>query len=343
MSDAIAEFAQRLEVQKPNKVKKDDTNGQIKLEACLNSSEYALEKKIDGCHYKMIANRFFSLDNVEKTLNYPHLVAFFKELKMINLILDGEINYPGKTSQYCVSVTGASPDNALAFQKQNGYIHYTIFDILRLPDTTWLSDYTYIERRKILETFYSRYIEDTPMEQYIHLSEVVYEDKRHVLDIWLAEGEEGGVIKRLDGIYHHGSKKKWEWMKIKQNDTTDLIIMGFEPPKKLYTGNNVADWPYWVQDNDSGDQIPVTKYYYNDWIGNVILGAYDEMGNLRQVCAASGMTEDVRIQMTADPDAWIGKVAMIEYMELTSAGLPRHPSYVGIHPDKPAKQCIWEF
>lgn len=337
----VAEFATRVGIMKPNSVKKDDEKAKAKLDKLLDSPEYVLEDKIDGCHYKLIAGRFFSKDNVEKTDNFPHLRDFFQSLKMHNLILDGEINYPGKTSQYCTHVTGPLPGGAKSFQEKNGYIHFTIFDILRTPKGNWTLLNTYKERRKLLEYFYNTFIKDTEMAQYIHLTSVVHTGKREFLQNLLDAGLEGGVLKRLDSQYMMGKKPMWQWMKIKQQDDADLVIIGFEPPKKVYTGKDVNNWPYWEED-EQGDQIPVTKFHHMGWIGSIVFGAYVN-GVMTRICTASGFPESVRKDMTENPDKYLNKVARVDYMELTSDGYPRHPVFKNMHEDKQPEECEWEF
>ncbi|MNP10552.1 ATP-dependent DNA ligase [compost metagenome] len=162
------------------------------------------------------------------------------------------------------------------------------------------------------------------------------ENKQQYLDNLLDTGAEGGVLKRLDSIYYMGKKPMWQWMKVKQNDTTDLVIIGFEPPKKEYTGKNVEGWKYWK------DDIPVTENYYRGWIGSVVFGAYVD-GKMTQICTASGMDQSIRQQMSEQPDLFMNKVARVEFMELTEAGYPRHPAYKGLHEDKQPHECTWTF
>lgn len=334
------DFVQRIGVMKPNHVKKDDKNALARLDKLLDDPNYALEEKIDGCHYKMIGYRFFSTDNVEKTDNFPHLRDFFKKLGMHNLILDGEIHYPGKTSQYATHVTGSLPSGARAFQEQNGYIHYTIFDMLRTPKANWLIRNTYLERRKLLRYFYDTFIKGTKMEEYIHLVPMVLDNKREFITQILDAGLEGGVLKRLDSQYHMGKRPMWQWMKIKQEDDADLVIMGFEPAKMHYEGKNLESWPYWKEVN--GVSIPVTKPYYFGWIGSVVLGAYVN-GTLTKICSASGMSESIREDMTNNPQKYLGKVARVTFMEKTTDGYPRHPIFKNLHETKQPQECVWEF
>lgn len=338
--DVMASLARQIGVMKPGKVKQGDTKAEKRLDLMMESDEYALEDKIDGCHYKMVGYRFFSTDNVEKTNNFPHLRDFFEKLGMYNLVLDGEIHYPGKTSQYATHVTGPSPANAKIFQEQNGYIHFTIFDLLRTPKSRWTIRNTYKERRKLLEYFYNTFVKDTPMSEFIHLVPMVVHNKKQYVEQLLASGAEGGVLKRFDSVYVMGKKPMWQWMKIKQSDDEDLVIMGFTPATVLYKGKDAANWPYWAEVN--GEQVPVSKGHYNGWIGSVVLGAYVD-GVLTKICTASGMSDEVCAHMTENQDLYVGKVARIEFMEKTDDGYPRHPVYKNLHETKTAEECTWEF
>lgn len=340
MVQDISSFVRNVGVMKPASVQKGNINALAKLDSLLDSVDYAMEEKLDGCHYKMIACRFFSKDNKEKTDNFGHLRDFFMQFGAVNLILDGEIHYPNKTSQFAVRVTGALPETAEKFQLTNGYIHYTIFDMMRTPKGTWIINQPYKERRKILEAFYEQCIKGTWIEPYVHLSEVRHEHKRAYLDELLSAGKEGGVLKHLNSKYIMGKKPMWQWMKMKQNDSADLVVMGFDPPKKEYSGTSFDSWPYW--EDNAGIRIPVTKPYHMGWIGAIKLGAYVD-GQLQQICTVSGMKEEERQHMSDNKDRYLGKVVRIDFMERTEAGFPRHPVFVNLHEDKTPEECTWVF
>lgn len=336
----VYDLVAKLQIMKPNKIKDDNLKQKLKLDEILKSPDYAAEEKIDGIHTIQCASLLFSKDHVERTDNYPHIRDFFISLGMPNLILDGEINYPGRTSQYCTRVSGSDPSNAVQFQKDNGFIHYTLFDILRTPKGTWLIKEPYSTRRKILEHFYNTYVKGSKIEPYMHITAMTIENKEQFKDAILARGGEGIVLKRLSSFYIMGKRPMWEWMKIKQSDETDLIITGFEPPTKEYSGTDFDNWPYWEGEGDT--MMPVSKPYYFRWVGAIVLGAYVD-GVLTRICTSSGMDEATRKAMSEEPDSYIGKVAMVEFMEKTDAGYPRHPSFVGLHPDKTPEECIWEL
>lgn len=339
-AELIASLARHVGIMKPGKVDKDHANNVAKLDKLLDANDWGMEEKIDGCRYEMFGYRFYSSDGVEKTDNFPHLRDFFRKLAMYNLILDGELHYPGKTSQYATHATGGLPSSAKAFQDLNGYIHYTIFDILRTPKANWTIKNTYKERRKLLVYFYETHVKGTPMEEYIHLVPMVVDNKRQFLQELLDEGFEGGVLKKLDSLYVMGKKPMWQWMKIKQSDETDLVIIDYKDSKREYSGKNIDSWPYWQEIN--GVEIPVTENFYRGWIGSVCLGAYVD-GELIHICDASGMNQAMREELSNNKQKYIGKVARVTFMEKTTDGFPRHPNFKNLHETKTAKECTWEF
>jgi ATP-dependent DNA ligase len=146
---------------KPSKVNMDNPSHLRKLDEILEDPNYIAEEKMDGCHYLAIKGRFFSTHietsdgvptgfPVEKTENFQHLSDRLAEFGS-KLILDGEIYIPGGTSQDATSITGSSPDEAIRKQKEYGFIHYRVFDILRDTDGQWLINKPWHERRRIME------------------------------------------------------------------------------------------------------------------------------------------------------------------------------------------------
>ena len=340
MENEFLNFVSKIGAMKPATV--DDTNAKQvdKLQKLLMSDEYDAEEKIDGCHYLTFGCRLFSTEGCEKTDNYPHIRDFFMHMNMPNIILDGEINYPGKTSQYVTRVTGAGSDMACAFQEDNGYVHYTMWDILRTPKGTWLLDKTYRERRAILEQFYDRFIKGSSLEQYIHLTERRTSGKKEFYEEIIASGREGVVLKKVDSFYIMGKKPMWQWMKLKQKDEADFFVTGFEPAKVEYTGKNIADWPYWNEIN--GVLRPVTKNHYMGWIGSLELSAYVD-GEPTVVCTCSGITEELRATISQNKAAFLNKVVKVTFMEKTEAGYPRHPRFEQFHESKLPRECTWEL
>lgn len=101
-------------------------------------------------------------------------------------------------------------------------------------------------------------------------------------------GGEGVILKPKNGRYFH--KRGKEYMKVKKFLTREVLITGFIPPTREYTGGYPKDrWLYWVDEDDvrvdtlftanrSAKELkaegftPVTKFYYFDQIGTVEYG-----------------------------------------------------------------------
>lgn len=342
-----------LKVMKPNKFDLDNPKHKQRLEEMLDDTfEWGAEEKIDGCHYTSINGRFFSTRissgkeiPVEKTANFPHITNIINALNMPNLILDGEITIPGKTSQYVTRVTGASPDTAVAFQRDNDdWVQYKIFDILRMPNGQWLNNIPYYRRRKLLEQLLNEYLRS----DYITMTTMKVEGKREFLNHIYDYGGEGIVLKKLNGLYVFDKTPMWNQMKVKKEDEADVVVMDFLPPNEHYTGKKFETHPYWM--NAAGEKTsspvddsfyPVTKYYYYGWIGSVVIGQYKD-GILVKRGSSSGMDEETRKDMTFNPEKYIGRVAKIKYMEKTEDDNYRHPKWIGIHADKNPKECIYK-
>lgn len=337
----LLEFTSHFQVMKPAHIDEENQNHLVRMESILASPKYAAEEKIDGCHYLCYGGYFVSTENVDKTANYPHLVNFFQYLHMDNLILDGEINYPGKTSQFCTRVTGCDySSEAIKFQQSNGYIHYTFWDILRTPKGTWLFKETYQQRRLLLESFYNKYVKGSSMEAYIHITERRLDNKKEFFEELIAAGREGCVLKELNSFYIMGKKPMWQWMKLKQQDEADLVLTGYKEPKTDYSGKNIEKWPYWKEID--GILQPVTKDFYMGWIGALELSAYVN-GTLTFICYCSGLNESQKEMIRVNPQLFIGKVCKITFMEKTEANIPRHPRFNMFHESKTATECTWEL
>lgn len=105
----------------------------------------------------------------------------------------------------------------------------------------------------------------------------------------VATGGEGVMLKDLGGKYLH--KRGREYQKVKKFITRDVIIMGFTEPTKEYKGKfpDPKNWRYWesyegdLYDTSKPEHLkivqeyldecrPVSKYFFEDWVGNVIFG-----------------------------------------------------------------------
>jgi ATP-dependent DNA ligase len=348
-----------------------------KMDEIWESDEYVAEEKLDGSRYLCIGGRFFSrrksvVDGipVEKTENVLHLSGIFQGYD--KLILDGEVYLPGGKSNEVTSIMGSYPERALQLQQERGFLCYVVYDILRDIEGNWLLDLPWKERRKKLEETYNRILNDmgglkSSAKNFFKLTYPVYENKREFYRMVVSLGGEGVMLKNINGKYVPDKKPRWNWIKVKTEITSDVIITGFKPAKKEYEGKELDTWNYWEKDGvlftaseilsglsdvekefayESYEYFkklgyePVTKYYFYGWIGSVEFAQFNDKGDLVNVGFCSGISEELRKDMTENPDKYVGQVMEISAMERTKDGYFRHPQYLRMRPDKNPNECI---
>lgn len=327
---------------KPSKPNKDNPAHTAKLDAALDGTDYIAEVKWDGCRYLYIDGRFFSTHiqvfggestgrPVEKTEQLQPVVRELAAQNWGKLILDGEIVVLGGKAQDVVSVLGCEVTEAIRRQRSIK-LHYMVFDVLRTREGTSMLGMPWEGRRAYLNSITKEIESDL-----VHIVKVVETNKRAFLDAELTAGREGIVLKSRRGLYMPGKRPAWNWVKVKAELDDDVVIMGFEPSTREYTGKDIDNWPYW----ENGD--PVTKLYYNRWIGAVVFGKYNSSGRLVRLGTCSGMDETQRAIFSRGPlEAFVGQVMKITAMEVTRDGAYRHPRFIMMHPDKNGHECILE-
>lgn len=221
-------------------------------------------------------------------------------------------------------------------------------------------------------------------DTYPHLYECWSKKKpltpRAYYELIVSTGGEGLIVKPKSGKYLH--KRGWEYSKIKKFLTRELIVLGFDEPTKEYTGKDVRKWGFWVekstdkrvQGNFYGDKKyePVTKFYYYNQVGNLLLGvlitneefskipknkrgacanpsyyglsdSYDVDYVVMEVCECAGFDDETREYFTRNREKMVGTVVEVKANELfRDSGKMRHPRYMRQRFDKAPEQCTWE-
>lgn len=340
-----------------------------------SSGEYFGQIKKDGFWYQFnrtanhsyLFSRNESRDTgllTEKIGNVPHIKKALEVLPKDTIII-GEIYVPGGTSKDTTRIMGCLPATAIKRQKEEGLIHYYIHDIIAFNGVSMLSMPAmkrYEVLVKVVDTF--KLLENDFIELAMAYSDNLFER----IGTALENGEEGMVLKHKTAPYTPGKKPAWSAIKCKQVDYADVVCMGFEDATKEYDGKELDTWQYWEIEQESslgkGDwkryklvngvqecikspmfrTIPVTKPYYYGWKTSIIIGAYNEKGELKKIgTVSSGLTDDMKKKITENPDEYIGEVLMVQCMQKDNdAQTLRHPIFKGFRVDKNAKECTLE-
>lgn len=327
-------------------------------EVCSNG-EYFLEEKIDGAWYQFVKTDNFSYlfgRTVSKTTgiltekggNVPHIVDAFSCLPAGTIII-GEIYVPGGTSKDVTHIMGCLSAEAIRRQQKEGNIHYYCHDILAYDGVSLVNEGAET-RYRILQAIWNLHSLDS--YDFLRLAEKIEENLEAEVSRILKAGGEGAVLKKRNAPYTPGKRPAWDTIKCKQMDSIDLVITRTIEPTREYTGKDIETWPYWeTADQSSIDDIchygengweAVTKPYYLGWHTSIGIGAYNDEEKLVELgTVSSGITDEMRRQMTETPENYVGHVCSLDCMSIDRKEKTlRHPVFKCMRDDKNPHECL---
>jgi ATP-dependent DNA ligase len=281
----------------------------------IGSDGCVCETKLDGIRLLAWVTadgvRTFTRSGKEQTGKLPAVEAELARNLPADTWLDGEIvalriRADGSVEHHwggAQSVMGSNVDRAA---RGSGALTYSVFDVMSIGGTDARS-LPLSSRRNLLEQAFAQ----GDYEAVVLTPQMEATDENVAAVIAL--GFEGCMIKRLSSPYLSG-KRCSAWLKIKATDTVDAVVMGYQPGEGKYHGQ----------------------------LGALLLGQYDASGVLVQIAKASGMTDAVRAEMSADPERFIGSVVEFAFMGKMPTGGYRHPQFKRLRDpaDKPAAECV---
>lgn len=309
---------------------------QAKLDQLWKSEEWVAQEKFDGTRFALLNGGFKSRrvsvktnELVDRTGNVPHLV---RELTGVlgtldGTILDGEVVHPRGFGN-CRSAMGSGVERAIQWQKKNGKVVYKIFDVVMLKGRkTWKLPYS--ERHSIL-----RELIDNNQSDYLKIPRLYRgeKDKREIYAKIIERGGEGIILKDLNAIYEFGRSRSW--IKVKKTETYDVIITGYEEANRWYAepGETGADGKLYPDGRE-------TKFYKKGWIGAIKFSWYKD-GELVEAGQCSGVSDEVREEISNSRKAFLGKVIEVTCQEHLKTGGLRHPQFLRFRDDKNPRECV---
>lgn len=281
----------------------------------FDGKKWLFEIKWDG--YRAIADKkkkniqLYSRNGILFS-DYPLLN---KELGTIkdDFIMDGEIvvlDEQGHPSFQLLQQYKEDPDHPLVFY---------VFDLLFLNEKD-LKEKNILERKKILVKLLSTYNGSV-----IRFSDHIIGRGKDFFEKVKEMGLEGIIAKKIGSRYIEHFRSK-EWLKIKNVQTEEAIIIGYTHPQ----GSRSAFGALVLANLKGG------KLYY---IGHVGTGFTDrsltDIKRTLDYYKTERSPLPAKIKLNA-PVTWLKPVLIctVKFSERTKSGLLRHPVFLGLRPDK---------
>lgn len=293
----------------------------------VEGDDWAYEIKWDGYRALAYVNKSKVAIRSRNDLSFDEKFYPIRDaLKKLDMkaVLDGEIVVTNKEG---VSNFGSLQNWR---SEADGELLFYVFDVLWL-DGYSLTHLTYMERRERLEAI-------LPEHPQIRLSNIFETSAGEFLEAAKEIGLEGIMAKKKDSLYYPGQRSK-EWLKIKTSRRHEVVIGGF-------TNNEGSDKTF------SALLVGVYEKGKLIYTGKVGTGFSDKQQ--REMMKQFKPLITTKIPFDDEPDVnkpsrfrpnpphakatWLKPklVCEVNYTEMTSDGVMRHPAFVGMRDDKKA-------
>ncbi|MCP5348621.1 MAG: ATP-dependent DNA ligase [Pseudomonadales bacterium] len=298
----------------------------------FSADSWIFERKLDGqrclvfCRgsQSSICSRNRKLQNAY----YPEILDAIAGIE-VECILDGELVTfaRGVTSfsRLQKRMHIANPGKDLC--KRYPVVLY-VFDLLHLSGHD-LTQVPLRERKKLLR-------QQLTFNQTIRYLPHINCDGESYLKMACNKGWEGVIAKQADSRYHHSRSR--QWLKFKCNNGQELVIGGYTDPQGKRNGFGallVGYWQYQRHGNSLCYAGKVGTGFSNDFLDwfQRRMAHYQ-----RKTSPFTDLTEKISGVHWITP-RFVGEFAFTEW---TDKGRLRHPRFLGLRKDKPARQVVRE-
>ena len=304
---------------------------------------WIVERKLDGIRALAVrvGDRVRLLSRTGKPLDaaFPELVDALAAQPCADFAVDGEIVAldRGVTDfgrlQQRIGLT--DPGEA---RRSRVKVTYYLFDLLRLEgnDTTRLPLLT----RKALLREAVRYA--APLRYTTH--QRAAKDAGPALERACSRGWEGLIAKRATGPYQH--RRSPDWLKLKCARAQEFVVGGFTEPSGTRVGFGALLLGY----HDEG-RLRYAGKVGTGWDVATLRALRERLDTLEQRTspfAAEPSGSEVRERGVVHRERgivhWVRPelVAQVGFSQWTREGMLRHPRYLGLRPDKRAREVVRE-
>jgi len=298
--------------------------------------KWRLEIKLDGYRAVAVINQgeieLWSRNHKSLAADYPEVVEALRKIPCTNAVIDGEI--------VALDAEGRSRFQLLQNRGESRPpIVYYVFDLLHHDGRSLLR--TPIEERQIaLEVLVGK------GSSALRFSPVFDLEPEKLLAQVRAKQLEG-IIAKQPGSFYEPDRRSGTWLKCKVHGEQEFVIGGFTPPKNsrphfgaLLVGYYEDGRLRYAGKVGSGFNTERLASLHREFMKRRIAECpFSDLPSPKRSRFGGGMTRGMMREVT-----WVKPelVAQVQFTEWTDEGSLRHPVFLGLRDDKPAKQVVRE-
>ncbi|MEX0915624.1 MAG: non-homologous end-joining DNA ligase [Wenzhouxiangellaceae bacterium] len=290
----------------------------------FSSADWLYERKLDGERCLAFSDgrgvRLLSRNRKKLNDTYPELVEALEAAGPERFIADGEVvAFDGKVTSFSRLQQRIGITDVDAARASGVAVYLYLFDLIYLGQYA-LDDLPLRDRKRTLRRAFDF---NDPIRFTPHRN-------RDGIDFYTQaceRGWEGIIAKKAEGPYVHSRSR--DWLKFKCVNRQELVIGGFTEPGGARQGFGALLLGYY-----EGDDLVYAGKVGTGFDDATLKRLHDTMADIEQ--DESPFAEAVNEKNTH----WLKPelVAEIGFTEWTSDGKLRHPRYIGLRQDKPARK-----
>jgi DNA ligase D-like protein (predicted ligase) len=293
------------------------------------SPDWIYEEKFDGERCIAFKNGskvlLKSRNNKSLNISYPEIEKAIESIGVKSIILDGEVvAFKGNLTNFSLLQSRMNLSNQEKIKTSRVAVHYCIFDLLYV-DGYDVTKMPLIERKELLKKLF-RF-----KDPLIYTPHTFKSSEKHFHAV-CKKGWEGLIVKNAMSTYQH--KRSSFWLKFKCGYEQELVIGGYTDPKRSRVGFGALLLGYYKGG----------KLHYAGKVGT----GFDE-ATLRMLKKKFDAITTTKCPFINFDDSlkgvhWVtpSMVCEVGFTEWTRDNKLRHPRYLGLRRDKPAKKVIQE-
>lgn len=290
----------------------------------FSDNSWIFERKLDGA--RVVVGRdgdgvqLWSRNHKRVDAAYPEIGAALTEQGVDRFVLDGEVvAFEGDRTSFARLQNRIHLTDPRAARRTGVTVYYYVFDLIAFGGV----DLTRLPLRSRKELLRECFEFVDPLRFSAHRSGDGEEFFRQAC----ARGWEGLIAKRADGPYRGGRSR--DWLKFKCVADQEFVIGGFTEPKGSRFGFGALLIGYY-----EGDRLRYAGKVGTGYDERTLRDLRARLDGLRRDSSPFGEIIGERAAHWVEPEL----VAQIGFTEWTGEGKLRHPRFIGLRNDKPARR-----